>query len=351
MRWLRAGFLPLSLLILVVAALVVPLPYVVERPGRNLSLAACVQVDHGQATPVEGDYLLTTITVLPSTAVEFVTALMDRDALVLPQQAVIPPGVGGGEYFRQQRQEFALTADRAAAVGLSAAGFPAEVTGDGVAVVQVQPGTPAEGVLEPGDVITAVNAQAVADESDLRSIIDALPPGEPAVVDLQRRGAEASVSLTPMEFEGRLILGLQPVTANPRVTLPVPVNVSAGTIGGPSAGLMIALTVYDQVVPGVDLAQGRVVAGTGSIDADGVVGPVSGAGLKVIAASEAGAELFLVPERNAAEARAGLPEGSDMEVVAVADFDQARTVLEESAGGPGATGTAAPVECPFEEAA
>lgn len=349
MRWVRAGFLPASLLILIVAAMVVPLPFVAERPGRTLSLAACVDVDHEQAAPVDGDFLLMTISVAGSTTVDAVMAIGRDDVALVPRQAVIPAGTDTNTYFRDQREAFALMADRAAAVGLSAAGFRAEITGDGVVVVRTQPETPADGVFEPGDLILAINDVAIEDESDLRTAVTELPLDQETVIDIKRRGEAMQVNVTPVEFEGRRVLGIQPETENPRVELPVGVDVAAGAIGGPSAGLMIALTVYDQVLPGVDLAQGRTVAGTGSIDDEGRVGPIGGAGLKVIAAARAGAEVFLSPAANYAEASAALPAGSTMDVVSVETFEQAREALgEKPAEG---ARTPDPQECPYDKAA
>jgi PDZ domain-containing protein len=131
--------------------------------------------------------------------------------------------------------------------------------------------------------------------------------------------------------------------------LPYSVKVASGGVGGPSAGLLIALTVYDKVLAGVDLAAGRTIAGTGTIDWQGRVGPVGGAGLKVIAAAHAKADVFLVPAANAAEARASLPKGADMDIVEIKSFDQARDWLERTAqeqdGDAPVTQT-----CPYEAA-
>lgn len=351
MRWVRAGFLPVSILILVVAAMVVPLPFVAERPGRTLSLAACVDVEHEQASAVHGDFLLMTISVQGSTTVEALMAIARDDVLLVPRQAVIPTGTDTSTYFRDQRAAFALMADRAAAVGLSAAGLPADITGDGVVVVTTQPGTPAHGVLEPGDLIRAVNDEAIEDEADLRTSISALTDGEEAVLDITRRGESAQVRVTPTVFEGRRILGVQPETENPRVELPVAVDVAAGAIGGPSAGLMIALTVYDQVLPGVDLAGGRTIAGTGTIDDEGRVGPIGGAGLKVIAAARAGADIFLSPAANYAEASAALPSGSDLKVVPVETLDDALEAIGEQPADGDERDAVEEQPCPYDAAA
>lgn len=350
MRWLRGLFLPLSLLTLMTAALFVPLPVFLERPGPPVSLAACVEVDDEEATPVAGDYLLMTITVEPGTTVDALVAAVDGDTKVVSQRQFIPAGVDRNAYFRQQRQEFVTTADVAAAVGLQAAGLPTEVSGDGVSVTQVAADTPADGVLTPGDIITEINDAPVTMDEELYEAVASAPAGEPLTVRGRRQGRPLEVTLTPVEVEGRPIIGILPETVNPRVTLPVAVDVASGATGGPSAGLTIALTVYDQVLPGVDLAGGRVVAGTGTIDYAGQVGSVGGAGLKVVAAHRAGADVFLVPAANHAEAVAGLPPGSPLEIVPVTTFEDARLALEEGAGDDAETAAQAR-PCPYDSAA
>ena len=349
MRILRAGFLPVSLLILLAAAMLVPLPFFLERPGRAVGLADCVRVDHDGATPVAGDYLLMTISVAPASAVDMLVAAFDPETIVVGQGRIVPQGVDPEAYFRQQREEFVSTADVAAAVGLQAAGLPTEVTGDGVSVISTVEGTPAAEVLESGDIITEVNGDQVAMADELPAAIASVPVGDPLTLRVQRRGQVVEVDLAAIDAQGTPVIGIIPETVNPRVTLPVAVDVASGSTGGPSAGLTIALTVYDQVLPGVDLAAGRVIAGTGSIDHDGRVGPIGGAGLKVLAALDAGASVFLVPAQNHAEAVAALPQGAAMDIVKVATFDQARAALEDTASQrSGGNRAAEPRPCPYD---
>lgn len=349
MRWLRAGFLPVSLLILLAAALFVPLPLFLERPGRAVSLAACVDVDHEEATPVEGDFLLMTISVVAGTSVDALVAAFDGDTEVVGQDMIIPRGVDAGTYFAQQRHEFVSTANIAAAVGLRAAGLGAEVTGEGVSVTETVPDTPAAEVLQPGDIITSINDTAVTMETDLRDAVASVPIGDPLILEVQRGNETIEVELVAIDVDGIPIIGVVPETVNPRVELPVAVDVASGRTGGPSAGLTIALTVYDQVLPGVDLAAGRTIAGTGTIDDSGRVGPVGGAGLKVLAAIRAGADVFLVPAANEAEARAALPDDSSLEIVPVATFEEALAALEvEQDAQEEDTDAANPPTCPYK---
>ena len=115
-------------------------------------------------------------------------------------------------------------------------------------------------------------------------------------------------------------------TVNP---FPIPVSISSGDIGGPSAGLMFSLGLYDALTPG-DLTDGRTIAGTGTMAPDGTVGPIGGIADKVVAAERVGATVFLVPKDNMAELE-GVDVG-DMQLISVATFDQALTELEALGG-------------------
>jgi Lon-like protease len=108
-------------------------------------------------------------------------------------------------------------------------------------------------------------------------------------------------------------------------SFPFDVSISSGDIGGPSAGLMWALGLYDLLTPG-DLTGGRTVAGTGQIALDGTVIPIDGVQEKIAAAADAGATLFLVPQRNLRAARAGGDHG--LRLVPVSSFDDALAYLE-----------------------
>jgi PDZ domain-containing protein len=104
------------------------------------------------------------------------------------------------------------------------------------------------------------------------------------------------------------------------------VEVSSGHVGGPSAGLMIGLAVYD-LVDDTDMAAGRRIAGTGTLDIDGRVGPINSVELKVPAALRQGAQVFLAPASQAEAARSAVPAGSDLRVIGVDTFDDARAAL------------------------
>lgn len=349
MRWLRAGFMPVSVMTLVSAAMIVPLPFYLERPGRTLSLGACVDVESDTAA-LAGDFLLTTINVAPATTVGAVRGIADDEAAVVPRRQLLPPGIESEEFFNRQRAVFADTTEVAAAVGLQAAGYDVSFGGDGVVVARILPGTPAAAQLRPGDVIVGIDGSTITVESELREAIEGTAPGTPLRLQVQREGEQLDVEVAPELVQGVAVIGILPQTLHPRVDLPVDVDASTGPIGGPSAGLMIALTVYDKVLSDVDLAAGRVIAGTGSITQDGRVGPIGGVPLKVLAADAQGADVFLAPVGDHPAAVAAVPAGSPLRVVPVETFEQARTALLETVGEVSRAGDAQPEDCPYREA-
>jgi PDZ domain-containing protein len=329
-RWLRITFLPFSVVTLVSAALIVPLSSYVERPGQVLSLDACVTVGEARSA-VPGDFLVTTVNVRQATLADYARAAVRSDTTIEQRGAIVPHGTDSGTYFRQQRARFRASADIAAAIGLKAAGLPATISGRGAFVRAVDAGLPASGLLFPGDVIVAVDGEPVTNARELRAAILDATEDEPLRLDVRRERRELTIDVVPTIYEDRLVIGIRPETFDLRVDLPTDVEVRSGPIGGPSAGLMMALTVYDKAAEDVDLAAGRIVAGTGEIDELGQVGPVGGVEFKVLAAQRAGATVFLAPSRDAAAAEAGLPKDSPLQVLSVDTFEEARQALINTA--------------------
>lgn len=355
LRRLQTWFVAASVAVLVAGAFLVPLPYFTESPGRVLTLGGCVQVQSDRAVPVRGDYLLTTVRLRRAHPVDMLRSAFDPAMGLRPADRVVRGDVRDAEHFAAQRETFARSAQLAAALGLRRAGYAPDselVVGDGAVVVGVLEDSPAMGVLQGGDVIVAVDGIPVTTDGDVRAFVR---DNEPLVLRFTRDGELHQARLTPyvLERDGeeQAVLGLRLDTVNARVNLPVPVQVVAGRIGGPSAALMIALAVYDKSEPGVDLASGRRIAGTGTLTNQGVVGRIGGIHLKALAAHRRGAELFLAPASQVDDARAGLPADSTMRVVPVSTFEDAVRALAETAGTDVRGRPQTPVECPFAPAA
>ena len=330
---LRLGFMPVSLGLIAAAAAVVPLPYVLERPGTPVMTRDIVVIADPAAGDIEGDYLLTTVAVDDQVAlVDLVTSLATDDVRRVPADAFLPPGARLSEHLAEQAALFEIAGDIAAAVALQAAGYPVDpspASGDGALIRDVVVGSAADGLLRIGDVVVAAAGQPIETAQDLRDAVADAPAGAAIELRVRREGSELTVLVTPVATGGSPgpILGVNPQTLHPRLALPVDVQLRSRAIGGPSAGLVVALTVYDRLKPDVDLAGGRIVAATGELDGEGRVGGVGGVDLKALAAARAGADVFLVPADQEDQALRALPAGSDLQVVGVATFDEALDAL------------------------
>jgi PDZ domain-containing protein len=210
----------------------------------------------------------------------------------------------------------------AAVVVLSkVASYPQE-RGPGALIEQVGEGCPAHRRLFPGDLILRIAGEAVDSRREASRLIEAVPPGRPIAFRVEADGAIHEVSVARGRCPGieEPLLGIALVAA-----FPFDITIESGNVGGPSAGLMWAIGLYDLLTPG-DLTSGRTIAGTGTIDLEGNVGPIGGIRDKVVAARDTGADILLVPEGNMAETR-GVDLG-DLRLIAVATFEEAVEALQ-----------------------
>lgn len=314
----------------VAAAFVVPVPLVAIQPGPAVGVPEVVRLGaapEAAAQPVNGRLLLTTVRISELPLAGAVEAWFDDSVDLVPREAVIPPGVDERQYAVDQQRVFRESVQVAAAVGLRAAGHAVEVSGGGAQVAGIVTGSPADGRLREGDVIAAVDGRPVRLASDVVEATGRARDGDEVTVEILRGEDRRVVRLRLRRVSqlGRPGIGVVLRTVDPDIRLPFPVEVDQERIGGPSAGLMLALTVFDLADP-VDLAAGRTVAGTGTIDLEGNVGQVGGVRQKVEAARRAGATVFLAPAGEAREARAGA--AGALRVVPVETFAEAVAALQ-----------------------
>ena len=316
-----------SIGVVAAATSLVPLPLVELSPGPAFDVPPVVSFIGHPAGPVNGKLLATTVLLTRPRLPDVVAAWLTGHREILRQRQVVPAGVSDAEYLREERQVFAESAQTGAAVGLRGAGLTVRATGGGARVVAIIKGSPAAGRLRVGDVVTAADGTPVDLSADLVAATAGKAAG--ARVTLRVRRADVSTDMV-LRLErvgqlGRPALGVEVVTVAPQIELPFPVKVDVNDVGGPSAGLMIALATYDLATP-ADIVRGRVVAGTGTIALNGDVGAVGGVAEKVAAAEHDHAVLFLAPADEAAEAQAAA--GSGLRVVAVHTFADAVRALD-----------------------
>ena len=315
---------------LVVASLVAPVPYVALGPGPTFNTLGdtggtpVIAISGRRVYPTPGHLDLTTVGVqAPLSLGEALVDWFDRDEAVVPRELVFPPGRSEEQVDAENDRAMTVSQDAATTAALTELGIPLSVE-----VAAVLPGTPAQGRLENGDVLTAVDGKAVQGPTQLRSLIGEREVGESVRLGYRRAGRTGEVEIVTggSGRPPRPIIGVET-----RVVYPFEVKIALKDVGGPSAGLMFALGIVDKLGP-ESLTDGRYIAGTGEITPEGAVRPIGGIQQKLLAARRKGAELFLVPADNCADAVANAPAGLRLARVASLS-DALRALSAQRAGG------------------
>lgn len=305
------------------------------RPGPARPVEPLVTIpDDRRADPPDPDsFYLTSVYIDENVGwgEAILTWLRDRESLA-PLEDVRPSGVSDEEQNRVNLQMLNESELAAKVVALRAAGFDVPLQGEGVEVAAVAPDSAAAGQLQKDDIITAIDGRKVETIAELVPQIRGSAPGTTLALTVVRQGEPEPRTITvttkpAADAPGESRIGIAALTYNLRFDLPFPVEFNVSNLGGGSAGLMFALTIYDEITPG-DLNHGIKVAGTGTISPEGEVGPIGGVRGKVLSAESVGARYFLAPLEDAEEAKA---VAKKLTVIPVGTFEEARAALEKLA--------------------
>lgn len=297
-------------------------------------------VDGDELDQTSGNLNMTTVAVRTKmTLPQMMGRWLASDDTVVPLETVIPANSSADEVARQNAAAFASSESNATVAAMNRLGRPLETV-----IYDVSDGAPADGTVKTNDVVTSVDGDRVTLPSDISDAIGGKKPGDEVTLGIRRDGRDVTEQVTlgemPEELQGdadveaasggngRAYLGVTMV-AQPADGIRVSYNLR--DIGGPSAGLMFSLAVVDKLSPG-ELSGGEFVAGTGTIDADGTVGPIGGITHKIAAAEHAGATVFLVPRGNCDEATSKSYDG-DITLLAVDSLDGAVKALDARNAG------------------
>ncbi len=299
-------------------------PYVGLGPGPVFDTLGTVDPDRAGADPIisitgtttypaDGHLDLTTVSVYGSVErrIKLVQALefwLDRDYAVVPAEILYPEDKSREDLEREVAEEMQQSQQTAVTAALRELKVPVTTT---VVVKSVQAGGPSATVLRDDDVITSVDGTPVKDAAGLRATLRSHQPGDVVRIGYLRSGTTATAAVrtgTSDDGEGRAIIGVELTEES---EYPFTVSLRTDDVGGPSAGLMFALGIIEQLTPG-SMTDGVHVAGTGTITDDGEVGPIGGIQQKLIAAADAGATHFLVPAGNFADAEDSAPDGLEL---------------------------------------
>ncbi|MFE3164759.1 PDZ domain-containing protein [Streptomyces sp. NPDC059224] len=340
----------LMLIALLCAGVLITVPYSEMSPGPTVNTLGdhggepVLQISGHKTYATSGHLNMTTVRVTSAdykmNLVEAVYGWLSHDNKVVPHDTLYPDGKTEQQSTQENAEEFSESQESAKVAALKELGVPVK---SWVIVSTVLKGSPSEGKLHAGDVIKAVDGTAVRQPADVATLVTKHKPGEDVVFTVvpakEQAAAEKAhrtatrteqVTLTTTTSTGgekRAIVGISAGTDH---TFPFSIDIKLADVGGPSAGLMFALGIYDKLTPG-DLTGGKFVAGTGTIADDGTVGPIGGISLKTIGARSKGAQYFLTPADNCAEAAKDTPGG--LTLVKVKTIDDALGALKDIRDG------------------
>jgi PDZ domain-containing protein len=304
-RTLASVLVACLLVVLGAVTFLVPVPYVTMSPGPTVNVLGrsghrpIIAVRGHPTYPTRGDLRLTTVSVTsPNRTVglgDVLRAWFDRTRAVYPRDVIYPPDQSAQDAQQQSSVEMVSSQDTAVAAALTELGYRPRLR---IEVLAVTKGLPASGKLRTRDRLVSINGVRIHGVKQVTKAIQRTGVGGTATFVVRRGRRSVRVAITAQaspDDKRRAVVGVQ---IGRGYDFPFDVAVRLGEdIGGPSAGLIFSLGVYDTLTPG-SLTSGTDIAGTGTIDTRGRVGPIGGIQQKIVAASAAGAKIFLVPPAN-----------------------------------------------------
>lgn len=335
----------LILIALLCAGVLIKVPYSEMSPGPTVNTLGeargepVLQISGHKTYPTTGHLNMTTVRVTGAgynmNLVEAVYGWLAHDNKVVPHDTLYPDGKTEEQSSQENAEEFSQSQESAKVAALKELKIPVKSR---VVVASVVKDSPAENKLHAGDVIRSVDGSPVKEPADVAKLVTKHRPGQNVVFSVvpakeaaaaekagKEPGGAENVTITTEKAKDadRAIVGIQAGTDH---TFPFSIDIKLADVGGPSAGLMFALGIVDKLTPG-DLTGGKFIAGTGTIDDAGKVGPIGGIEMKLIGARGAGARYFLTPAENCAAAASDTPGG--LTLVKVSTIDDATKALEK----------------------
>ena len=304
---------------------VVPSSDFILLPDKAHPVAPLVRVQGGTDPREPGSIYFVDVFERRANMLESLFPFIRSGATLVPAKLIVPPGVSDRAQRRADLREMTISQRFAAAVALRTLGYKVVAHSAGVIVDAVALGSHAVGKLQPTDVIDSVNGTPTRTIAKLRSILVGVKPGDVVTLGIHRGNEQKTVKIQtvpdPLE-RSRALVGFTPAQSAD-IHLPLKVQIDAGNVGGPSAGLAFALEVMEELGHRID--RGYRIAATGQIDLDGTVSAIGGVKQKTFGVRKAHADVFLVPAGdNAREARR---YADGVRIIAVKSFPQALRAL------------------------
>lgn len=343
-KWLKKNYKSLIIYSIIYITLFIfftyPLPYSVNLPGgvenENVFLTVENPYPHKK---VKGSFNSSYVTVVDKPSpFQYILAKYNRKAEIF-KMSKVTYSEPIAELLEKDKLYKASSIYNALIASYKAAGKELKYEENGLVIIDRIENTPAYELIKVGDIIIKVNDNPVKNYDETWNALSKIKCEEPFTLTVLRNNKEVVINIkkTFIESENRCILGLYKgytytnivldfENSNPRI-----INIDWSGYG-PSAGLMQALSIYNMLSP-IDITFGLKIAGTGTIDINGNVGPIGGIKQKVYGACKAKVDIFFTPPfhyQEAVEARDLMK--SKMKIISVETLEKAINHLMENYG-------------------
>lgn len=326
----RTTLIIFFLVILCVGNIYISRNYVIMMPGIAKDLESIIEVNkNGVSKDEKGSFLLITVSTRSANLPLLIYSAVNPYAKIYKRMEIVPRNLDKNEYLNLTKEMMEESQTVAKVVALKKAGYNIDIKNQGVKVVKVFSKSNAFNKINEGDVILSVDGKETKETDNLVKEIRNKSPGETVILKIIRDGKEKFVLVKTMENnenEDKIGLGLYIKNDNIVTDFPILIEIDTGEISGPSAGVMFALEIYNQLSD-IDLTAGKIIAGTGTLSIDGSIGEVGGIIQKVITAHKNGADIFFIPVGNYEDAEP-IALKYDMTLVPIDKFEDAIMYLQ-----------------------
>ncbi|MEI8184200.1 MAG: S16 family serine protease [Actinomycetes bacterium] len=317
---------------LVLASLFLPSPFVILSPGNPQNiLGSAITITGTKSYPTTGKLSVTSVMVTDPdsyiTGFDVLYGWFDKNRAVLPRVEVYPEGESAADSMKNGAEEMSGSQTNATAAALNYLGYKSTSK---LVITEVNDQTNANKLLYKSDIVLSVDDKKFESASEIMRYLDQKQPGDLVSIKVLRSEREIitkQIKLSARD-DGSAFIG---VNIQQNFNFPFQVKIQLAETGGPSGGLVFALGVVEKLTP-ADLIRGRNIAGTGTITADGQVGPIGGIAEKIIGAKKDGVKIFLAPIENCTDIKnkdqlTNSGSKNDMKIVPVATLTEAISVL------------------------
>ncbi|MDQ0227060.1 SepM family pheromone-processing serine protease [Metabacillus niabensis] len=322
--------------LIIIAVTFIKLPYYVTKPGMAAELEPIVEVENGYKNE-SGSFSLTTVQFGRANPITYMWAKFHDYYYLMPLEDFKRKDESDEDYFKRQLHLMETSQESAITTAYLKANKSVSYSFHGVYVEEIVKGMPAENKLKVGDRIYKVDQYLFQTAEEFIEYVGNKENGDKITISFERDGVKKQVEVPVAPFEeepSKIGIGISLITDRELIVDPK-IKLNTEEIGGPSAGLMMALEIYNQLNK-EDISKGYKIAGTGTINPEGEVGPIGGISQKIVAADKAGMDIFFAPNekgKNTSNYQEAIEVGkkikTKMKIVPVDTFDDALDYLQK----------------------